>query len=171
MAEINYIVRVAGKDLDGTKKVEYAIQGLKGIGPRIGEVLSSKFRKETNTTRSKRLGDLTPAEVEKLEDLITNPEKHGVPTWAMNRRKDIETGADKHMIMNELAFAFKKDIERMAEMKCYKGLRHMSGLTVRGQKTKSRHRGKGGTIGVSKKDAGKPAAPAKAAAAKPAAKK
>lgn len=172
MAEINYIVRVAGKDLDGTKKVEYAIQGLKGIGPRIGEVLSSKFRRETNTNRSKRLGELTTEEIAKLEDLIVNPEKHGVPIWAMNRRKDIETGQDKHMIMNELAFAFKKDIERMAEMKSYKGLRHMSGLTVRGQKTKSRHRGKGGTVGVSKKDAGKPAAPAKSAAgAKPAAKK
>jgi small subunit ribosomal protein S13 len=74
--------------------------------------------------------------------------------------------------MNDLAFAFKKDIERMAEMKCYKGIRHMGGLTVRGQKTKSRHRGKGGTVGVSKKDAGKPAAPAKSAApAKPSAKK
>lgn len=165
MVEINYIVRVAGKDLDGTSPVEYAIQGLKGIGPRVGEIIANEFRKENNLTRQKKLGELTPEQVAKLEELILNPSKHGLPVWALNRRKDIETGLDKHLIMNDLAFAFKKDIERMAQMKSYKGLRHMSGLTVRGQKTKSRHRGKGGTVGVSKKDAGKPAAPAKAAVA------
>jgi len=169
MAEINYIVRVAGKDLDGTKPVEYAIQGLKGVGPRIAEVLGSKFIKEMKITRQKKLGELNTEEVARLEELILNPEKHGVPIWAMNRRKDIETGKDKHLIMNDLAFSLKKDFERMGEMKSYKGLRHISGLTVRGQKTKSRHRGKGGTVGVSKKDAGKPAA--KASAPKAPAKK
>ncbi len=171
MAEINYIVRVAGKDLDGTKPVEYSIQGLKGVGPRIAEVLSSKFIKEMSITRQKKLGELTPEQVARLEELILNPEKHGVPIWAMNRRKDIETGKDKHLIMNDLAFSLKKDFERMGEMKSYKGLRHISGLTVRGQKTKSRHRGKGGTVGVSKKDAGKPAAAKGAAAPKAPAKK
>lgn len=170
MAEINYIVRVAGKDLDGTKPVEYSIQGLKGVGPRIAEVLASKFIKEMNITRQKKLGELSTEEVARLEELILNPEKHGVPIWAMNRRNDIETGKDKHLIMNDLAFALKKDFERMGEMKSYKGLRHSSGLTVRGQKTKSRHRGKGGTVGVSKKDAGKPAAKAAAAPKAPAKK-
>lgn len=171
MAEINYIVRVAGKDLDGTKPVEYAVQGLKGVGPRIAEVLVSKFIKEIKTTRQKKLGELSAEEVSRLEELILNPEKHGVPIWAMNRRKDIETGKDKHLIMNDLAFSLKKDFERMGEMKSYKGLRHISGLTVRGQKTKSRHRGKGGTVGVSKKDAGKPAAKAAPTAKAPSAKK
>ncbi|NMA44236.1 MAG: 30S ribosomal protein S13 [Candidatus Diapherotrites archaeon] len=171
MKEINYIVRVAGKDLDGTKPVEYAIQGLKGVGPRIAEVLSSKFIKEIKITRRTKLGELSAEEVTKLEELILNPEKHGVPIWAMNRRKDIETGKNKHLIMNELAFSLKKDFERMGEIKSYKGLRHISGLTVRGQKTKSRHRGKGGSVGVSKKDANKPAKKAAAPAKAPATKK
>ncbi len=166
MVEINYIVRVAGKDLDGTRPVEYAIQGLKGIGPRVGEILASEFRRENKITRSQRLGELTPEQVAKLEELILNPEKHGVPIWALNRRNDIETGKNKHLIMNDLAYAFKKDLERMGEIKSYKGLRHMSGLTVRGQKTKSKHRGKGKTIGVTKKDTAKPASSAAVAAAK-----
>ena len=94
------------------------------------------------------------------------PKKSGLPTWTLNRQKDHETGVDKHLTMNDLAFSLRNDLTRMAEIKSYKGLRHMWGLTVRGQKTKSRHRGKGGSVGVSKKDAGKPAAPAKVAADK-----
>ena len=87
MKEINYIVRVAGKDLDGTKPVEYAIQGLKGVGPRIAEVLSSKFIKEIKINLRTKLGELSAEEVTKLEELILNPEKHGV-NMAMNRRKE-----------------------------------------------------------------------------------
>ena len=62
----------------------------------------------------------------------------------------------------------------MSETKSYKGLRHTWGLTVRGQRTKSTHRGKGGVVGVLKKDAIAPAASAAKAgapAAKPAAGK
>ena len=104
-------------------------------------------------------------EIKKLEEVILTPEKHNVPQWALNRRKDYETGKDKHLTMNDLAFSLRNDLTRMAEVKSYKGLRHMWGLTVRGQKTKSRHRGKGGVVGVSKKDATKAAAPAAAKAA------
>ena len=54
----------------------------------------------------------------------------------MNRRKDIETG--KQTLNYERTSVFiEKDFERMGEIKSYKGLRHISGLTVRGQKTKA----------------------------------
>lgn len=160
MAEFNYIVRVIGKDLDGTKSIESALQGIKGIGQRMGGIIATEFRKENKITLERRLGELTNEEVKKLEEIIIAPQKHKVPVWAMNRQKDVETGHDKHITMNDLMFSLRTDLTRMAEIKSYKGLRHMWGLTVRGQKTKSKHRGKGGTVGVSKKDAGKPAAPA-----------
>lgn len=157
MAEFNYIVRVIGKDLDGTKSIESGLQGIKGIGQRTGGIIAIEFRKENKIPREKRLGELTNEEVKKLEEIIIAPDKHKVPVWAMNRRKDVETGKDKHITMNDLMFSLRTDLTRMAEVKSYKGLRHMWGLTVRGQKTKSRHRGKGGTVGVIKKDQIKPA--------------
>ena len=152
MSEINYIVRVVGKDLDGTRPVSEAIQGLKGIGHRTGLIIANKFNKEHNVPLEKKLGDLTPQEVKQLEDIVANPANHGLPKWALNRRKDYDTGEDKHLTMNDLDFQLRNDFQRLAEIKSYKGLRHMWGLTVRGQKTKSTHRGKGGTVGVSKKD-------------------
>lgn len=166
--EFNYIVRVIGKDLDGTKSVESGLQEIKGIGQRMGGLIAIQFRKANKIDASRRLGEMTPEEIKKLEDVIMAPEKYGIPSWTLNRQKDFETGKAKHLTMNDLAFSLRNDLTRMAEIKTYKGLRHMWGLPVRGQKTKSKHRGKGGVVGVSKKDAGKPAAPAKPA---PAAKK
>jgi len=155
MSEINYIVRVVGKDLDGTRTVSESIQGLKGIGHRTGLIIANKFNKENKVPITKKLGELTPDEVKKLEDIVANPSKHGLPTWALNRRKDYETGEDKHLTMNDLDFQLRNDFQRLAEIKSYRGLRHSWGLPVRGQKTKSTHRGKGGTVGVSKKDSKK----------------
>lgn len=161
-AEFNYIVRVIGKDLDGTKSIELALQGIKGIGQRMGGIIANEFRKENKIAKAKLLGELTEAEVKKLEEVIIAPQKHKLPAWTLNKQRDFEDGMDKHLTMNDLAFSLRNDLTRLAEVKSYKGLRHMWGLTVRGQKTKSRHRGKGGTVSVAKKveAKGKPA-PAK----------
>jgi len=166
MAEINYIVRVIGKDLNGTQRVADSLRGIKGINHRIGEIIANEFCRTNNVSKRKLLGELTPAEVKKLEEIVLAPEKHGVPSWALNRQKDFSTGTTKHLTMNDLAFSLRNDLQRLAEIKSYRGLRHMWGLPVRGQKTGSTHRGKGGIVGVTKKDATKPAAPAKAAAPK-----
>ena len=150
-ADFNYIVRVIGKDLDGTKSIELALQGIKGIGQRMGGIIANEFRKENKIVKERLLGELTDAEIKKLEEVITAPQKHNLPIWTLNKQRDIEDGLDKHLTMNDLAFSLRNDLTRLAEIKSYKGLRHMWGLTVRGQKTKSKHRGKGGVVSVSKK--------------------
>ena len=150
-ADFNYIVRVIGKDLDGTKSIELALQGIKGIGQRMGGIIANEFRKENKIVKERLLGELTDAEIKKLEEVITAPQKHNLPIWTLNKQRDIEDGLDKHLTMNDLAFSLRNDLTRLAEIKSYKGLRHMWGLTVRGQKTKSKHRGKGSVVGVSKK--------------------
>jgi len=161
-AEFNYIVRVIGKDLDGTKSIDLALQGIKGIGQRMGGIIANEFRKENKIAKEKLLGELTDAEVKKLEEVIITPQKYKLPIWTLNRQRDFEEGLNKHLTMNDLAFALRNDVTRLAEIKSYKGLRHMWGLTVRGQKTKSKHRGKGGVVSVSKKvEPAKGGAPAK----------
>jgi len=159
-AEINYIVRIIGKDLDGTRRVSEGIRGLKGIGQRVGDIISTEFERQTKVPKTRKLGELTAEEIKKLEEIVMNPQKYGVPKWALNRRNDIETGKDMHLTMNDLDFAIRNDYQRLAEIKSYRGLRHMWGLPTRGQKTKSTHRGKGGVVAVAKKEEPKKAAPA-----------
>ncbi|MBS3062104.1 MAG: 30S ribosomal protein S13 [Candidatus Diapherotrites archaeon] len=172
--EIRYIVRIINKDLTGTSQIYKAVQEIKGIGQRMGKNIAEAFEKETGVSRHTRIGEMTEDLDQKLEDIVLHPDKHGLPKWTLNRQRDFETGATTHMVMSELDFAIRKDLQRLNQIKSYRGLRHSWGLPVRGQKTKSTHRGKGGVVGVTKKDAkggasasaAKPAAPAKPAAKK-----
>jgi len=79
----------------------------------------------------------------------------------MNRRKDVETGQDKHVMGMDLAMILREDLDLMKKMRSYKGIRHERGLRVRGQKTRSTGR-TGAIVGVSRKKEGAPTAPAAA---------
>jgi len=142
-----YIVRVAGTDLDGRKKLVYGLSGIKGIGYNTAYTLL----KSIGIDPEKRTGFLTEDEVEKIEKAIAELSKSGLlPAWMLNRRKDFETGENIHLIGSELIFKVKQDIEREKKMKSWKGIRHSLGLKVRGQRTHTTGR-LGVTVGVSKK--------------------
>ena len=99
--------------------------------------------------RHKKAGYLVDAEVEKLNSAITNPQKFGAPTWMLNRRRDYETGEDKHVLAGDIKFNEENDVKRLKMIKSRRGLRHAGGLPVRGQRTKSNFRkNKGKVLGV-----------------------
>ena len=152
--ELRYIVRIAGKDLNGTVTVERAIRELKGVGHRYARIIALMFSNKTGIPVETKLG-LIPEEKDKLlEDIILQPEKFGVPGWALNRRKERVTGKDMHLIMADLDFSLRTDLQRLGAIKSYRGLRHAIGLPVRGQRTRSSFR-RGGVVGVMKKEARK----------------
>lgn len=165
---MRYIVRILNKDLNGNLTIPHALMAIKGISNRTGKLMARAFEKETGVAQSTKIGEMAEEFDKKLEDIVAHPDKHGMPVWMMNRQNDYETGQNWHATMSELDFALRKDLQRLNEIKSYRGLRLSWGLTVRGQKTKSTHRRKGGVVSVAKKTeapAGK-AAPAKAAPAK-----
>jgi SSU ribosomal protein S13P len=65
----------------------------------------------------------------------------------LNRRKDPFLGVDRHLITSDLLITVRNDIEFMKKIKSYKGTRHMLGLKVRGQRTRTTGR-TGLTVGV-----------------------
>ncbi|RLF12681.1 MAG: 30S ribosomal protein S13, partial [Thermoprotei archaeon] len=97
-----------------------------------------------------RVGYFTDQQVKKIEEVLSDPLKHGIPAWALNRQRDPQVGADLHLIGADLEFAVKSDIDLMKKIRCWRGLRHAWGLKVRGQRTRTTGR-KGGTVGVTKK--------------------
>lgn len=150
--ERKYIVRVVGKDLDGNLPVFRALQGIKGIGIRSGRMVAYAFEKKTGIAYNMPLGDVPVQHHKVLEDIVLNPSAAGIPAWALNRRNDFETGNNMHVVMADLDFSLRKDLQREKQMKTYKGLRHSWGLTVRGQRTRTSGRKKGAQVGVLKKD-------------------
>lgn len=150
--DIRYIVRIANKDLNGKKPIYKALSELRGISLRYGKIVSRKFEEETGISSNTRLGDLSEEQDKKLEEIVLNPQKYGVPEWVYNRRKDPEEGTNKHLVMSDLDFSLRADRQRLGKIKSYRGIRLLAGLTVRGQRTKSTHRGlKRGVVGVEKK--------------------
>jgi len=68
----------------------------------------------------------------------------------VNRRKDLESGTDIHLSGQDVDIGRRFDIQRLVDAKTYKGVRHMLGLPVRGQRTRSSFR-KGRVVGVVRK--------------------
>ena len=142
-SEYKHILRIAGKDIDGSRKIVVALSAVKGIGHNLAQVLLQSLKINPNI----RLGFLTDKELADIESVIRDPARAGMPDWYLNRRKDMETGTNRHLITSDLDFMISNDIEREKSVMSWRGYRHMFGLRVRGQCTRTTGR-KGGAVGV-----------------------
>ena len=161
-SEYKYILRIAGKDIDGSKKLIVALSEIKGVGYNFAQVLIQSL----NINPNMRVGFLTESEIREIEQVISNPARAGVPRWYLNRRKNMDDGSNYHRITSDLDFAASNDVEREKLVMSWRGYRHMFGLRVRGQCTRTTGR-KGGAVGVKKvkvMPGAAPAAPATPAA-------
>lgn len=153
--EFKHIIRIANVDLSGGKKIRWALTNIKGIGVNFADALCvlAKVNKDSKT------GYLSPEEISRLNQIVADPLKAGMPVWMLNRRKDFESAENKHLLTGTLLFYQDNDIKRLKKIKTYKGVRHILGLPVRGQRTRSNFRKmKGKVVGVAKKKAaGSPA--------------
>jgi len=149
-AEIRGIVRIAGKDLAGETPLSRALTRVKGVGERLGPVYSEVVSRELKVPRDVYVGELSEEQIDRVEGILSNPQKYGVPRWMMNRQKDLETGTDRHLIGTDLSFAIRQDIDREKNMNTWIGYRHNYGQKVRGQHTRTTGRA-GMTVGVLRK--------------------
>lgn len=147
MAEFKHIIRVANTDLKGEKQLQMALQRIKGVGFNLAVAVCHA----AGIPRTKRAGELTDAEEKGLNDVVLHPEKHGLPNWMLNRRKDLETGEDKHLLMGDIAYTLDQDKKREMKMRSYKGVRYQANLPVRGQRTRSNYRPNKGKVTIKKK--------------------
>jgi len=161
--EFRHIVRIAGKDIPGAKKIIIGVSQVKGIGYNFAKSLLEVLKINPNNN----VGFLTESQVEEIEKAMRNPSSVNIPSWFLNRRKDMDSGNDFHLITSDIDFNVRNDIEREKGMNSWRGFRHTYGLKVRGQSTRTTGR-KGGAVGVKKGGkvlpAGSPGAPAEAAA-------
>ena len=145
-AEFKHIIRILNTNVEGKRKVAFALKGIKGIGRRFSHLICKKAKIDTQ----RRAGDLSEAEIQKVTEIIADPLGNGVPKWFLNRQKDFKEGNYTHLASNMLDTKLREDLERLKKIRSNRGLRHFWGLKVRGQHTKSTGRG-GATMGVTKK--------------------
>jgi len=118
---------------------------IKGIGYMFANSIINNLKIDSEL----RIGHLSNEQIKSIENIIQNPSSSNFPSWFLNRRKDIETGEDKHLITSDIDFTVRNDVEREKATGSWRGYRHMFGLKVRGQRTRCTGR-KGGAVGVAK---------------------
>ena len=118
---------------------------IKGVGYMFANSIINKLKINSGL----RIGNLSNEQIKSIENIIQSPSSSNFPSWFLNRRKDIETGEDKHLITSDIDFTVRNDVEREKTAGSWRGYRHMFGLKVRGQRTRCTGR-KGGAVGVAK---------------------
>ncbi len=150
--EYRHIVRIVGNDIPGERKVVVGLTQIKGIGYNFATAILDSLKININSN----IGSLTDSNVEAIEKIINDPVSEKFPKWFLNRQKDIETGKDLHLVTSDIPFTLRNDIERERVTASWRGYRHLNGLKVRGQRTRTAGR-KGGAVGVAKGGASAPA--------------
>lgn len=134
-----------GNDIPGDMKVLVGLTYIRGIGYSFANAILERLNIDPNTS----MGYMEAEKATEIENLIQDPLAAGFPAWFLNRRKDMGTGKDMHLLTSDIQFAIRNDVERERQTGSWRGYRHMYGLKVRGQRTRTTGR-KGGTVGVAK---------------------
>jgi len=106
--------RIAGVDIPNDKRIDVALTRIYGVGPfRAKEILVSA-RIEPNVRANK----LTEDEVSRIAGIIEA----------------------NYVVEGQLRRQVQQNIARLRDIRCYRGLRHIRGLPVHGQRTRTNAR-------------------------------
>ncbi|CAJ0579586.1 unnamed protein product, partial [Mesorhabditis spiculigera] len=131
--KFQHIHRVLNTNIDGNRKIPYALTSIKGIGRRFAFLICRKADVDIH----KRAGELTEDDFEKLQTIMQNPSQYKIPDWFLNRQKDWKDGKYSQLLSTAVDNKLREDLERMKKIRLHRGLRHYWGLRVRGQHTKT----------------------------------
>ena len=106
--------RLLGVDIPNDKKVAYSLMYLYGVGPKVAREVCVR----TNIDAEKKARDLDEDELSRLSSILERD----------------------YLVEGPLRRLMGQSINRLREIKCYRGLRHRSGLPVRGQRTRTNAR-------------------------------
>ena len=114
------MARIAGVNIPNEKRIEAALPYIYGIGLALSKdiLVATKISPDTRTK------DLTEEDLNKLRDFIEKNYK-------------IEGTLRQQIILN---------IKRLKEIGSYRGTRHIRGLPVRGQRTRTNSRTRHGNV-------------------------
>lgn len=118
--------------IEGHRTLAFGLSQIKGVGRRLAQAIIRVAGYDPQL----RVGQLTEEQQTHLEEMIRDPLKFGIPSWLLNRQKDLRTGEDRHVVGTDIDLLLKLDIDRMKRNRSWKGIRHMYGLKVRGQRTR-----------------------------------
>jgi len=120
------MARILGVDIPGDKRIDIALRYMYGIGPSNSRVVLAKAQIDPSI----RAKNLTEQQLSQIAHAIQD---------------------GKYLIEGDLRRELGLNLKRLQAIKCYRGIRHLRGLPVRGQRTQTNARTRKGprkTVGV-----------------------
>ncbi|MGC8479772.1 MAG: 30S ribosomal protein S13 [Candidatus Micrarchaeia archaeon] len=154
------IIRMAGRDINGSYSIARGLTQIKGIGYNMANAMAKIYKDKYGIEPKTVIGTLSDEQLAQLEEIIKEPSKYNIPKFMLNRNKDSEIGQNIHVVGTDLIVKTRFDVDNGIKLQTWLGSRHQYGHKVRGQRTRSTGR-KGAAIGVMKKSAQPATAPAK----------
>jgi small subunit ribosomal protein S13 len=102
--------RIAGIDIPERKKVRYALRYVHGIGPKFAD----DILEAASVDPDKKAGELTEQEVAQITAAVD----------------------DGYIVEGALRRQVQQNVQRLRDIRSYRGDRHRRGLPTRGQRTK-----------------------------------
>jgi small subunit ribosomal protein S13 len=127
------IIRILQTDVPGNKNVYSGLTRIKGVSWAISNALCIKL----NLDKTRKIESLSKDEIAKIEEGLKTAD---FPVYILNRRNDLATGTNSHLLGNALELAKELDIKRLKKIRSFRGLRHAMGQPTRGQSTKAHFR-------------------------------
>lgn len=66
-------------------------------------------------------GEITSEELERIVTIIQNPTQYKIPTWFLNRQRDIVDGKDYQVLANGMDSKLREDLERLKKIRAHRG--------------------------------------------------
>ena len=93
--------------VDGNAKVEYGLTQIKGVGMRFAQAIVRVAKINPNI----RIGAIPEKDLNRIEEIVLNPIKNGVPNWMVNRKKDLRRGVASAIIrFSSIRYTMQLDI-------------------------------------------------------------
>ena len=84
------VVRLAGRDLDGSLNIYEALIKIKGVGHTLASGLVKIICRELGISEETELTQLTEEQVARIEGIMKAPSSYGIKPFQLNRQKDME---------------------------------------------------------------------------------
>ncbi|MBI4128764.1 MAG: 30S ribosomal protein S13 [Parcubacteria group bacterium] len=114
------MIRIAGVTIPDTKRIEIALTAIYGIG----KTVSKKILTEAKVNPDTRAKDLNVNDIHRIADIVESGTK----------------------VEGDLRREVSRNIKRLKDIGCYRGMRHSRSLPVRGQRTRTNSRTRRGNV-------------------------
>lgn len=110
--------RIAGVDIPANKRIEFALQYVHGIGAKLADDILKEARIQVGV----KAKDLNEEEVARIAGVIDA----------------------NYQVEGQLRRAVQSNVQRLKDIRCYRGSRHRAHLPARGQRTRTNARSRKG---------------------------